>query len=257
MPFSRKRREQILRLLEENQTVQVADLAKRFNVSEVTIRRDLNQLRQHRGIERVYGGAILTQREREQPPLSNREVIHPDAKRWIGRAAAELVEPGDTIIIGGGTTTVELARNLVHAEDLVVITPALNIAATLAESPGVTLLVTGGILVGPELTLAGHFGEQMLASLNADKLFIGSCAFDPETGVTSAHVSEIGINQAMFRSGTQRILLVDHSKFNQIAPYTFGDTEQLDCVVTDSQAPAESLDALEKLGVQVIQAGPP
>ncbi len=256
MTLSRERREQILKLLEANQTVQVADLARRFNVSEVTIRRDLNQLRKHQGIERVYGGAILTQREREQPPLSNREVVNADAKRWIGRAAAELVEPGDTIIIGGGTTTVELARHLTDIKDLVVITPALNIAVMLAGAPGVTLLVTGGILVGPELTLAGHFGESMIETLNADKLFIGSCAFDPETGVTSAHLSEIGINQAMFRSGKQRILLVDHSKFNRIAPYTFGDTEQLDCVITDIHAPAKPLETLGKLGVQVIQTGP-
>jgi DeoR family transcriptional regulator of aga operon len=221
-------------------------------VSEVTIRRDLNELARQEKIERVYGGAILSQRELVQLPIQQRAAMNSEAKRRIGQAAARMVEDGDTIIIGGGTTTAELARNLAARRDLMVITPALNIAYLFAQHPEITVLVTGGIMIGPEVTLAGHFGERALSELHAGKLFLGASAFDPAVGVTSEHVSETGVNRAMIRAARQRTLLIDHSKFGSILTCLVCEAGELDCLITDSEAPAEAVAHLHELGIKVL-----
>ena len=254
MLLSRERQQLILEVLESQQAVQVAELAESFGVSEVTIRRDLNKLMRRHGVERVYGGAILTPREIEQPPLGSREVVNREEKRRIGRAAAQFVQDGDTIIVGGGSTTAELARNITDRRDLMVITPALNIAFILADSRQINLLVTGGIVIGPEVTLAGYFGEQTLGALHADKLFLGACAFDPRFGLTSAHPSEMGVNRAMIDAADECILLVDHSKIGRVSTCLIGETSELDCVVTDDRAPDDVVSQLAEMDIRVVRA---
>ena len=252
--LSQERRQLILEALESQQAVQVSQLAERFGVSEVTVRRDLNELMRLHNVERVYGGAVLTPREMDQPSIGSREVMNQGQKQRIGRAAAEFVQDGDTIIIGGGTTTAELARNLTERRDLMVITPALNIATILAQSRHITLLVTGGILVGPEVTLAGYYGEQTLRGLHADKLFLGACVFDPKIGLTSAHPSELGVNRAMIEAADQRFLLVDHSKLRRVSTCLIGETDELDYVITDDSVPDEVISQLEEMDIHVVRA---
>ena len=254
MVLGRERQQIILELLESQQAVQVAELAERFGVSEVTIRRDLNELMRRYDVERVYGGAVLTQREIMQPPIDKREVLHLEEKRRIGWAAAELVEDGDTIIVGGGTTTAEMARHLGDRRDVMVITSALNVANILANNPRITLLVTGGLVVGPEVTLAGYYGEQTMRALHAEKLFLGAGAFDLDMGLTSAHPSEIGMNRAMIEAARERILLIDHSKFNQVATCSVGRTSELDCIVTGQEVPDDTASRLEEMGIRIVRA---
>ena len=169
-----------------------------------------------------------------------------EQKRRIGRVAAQLVKDGDTIIVGGGTTTAEMARNLASRRDLMVITPALNIAYLFAEIPEITVLVTGGVMIGPEVTLAGHIGERNLRELHAGKLFLGAGAFDPEIGVTSDHVSETGVSRAMVGAARERHLLIDHSKFGNVLTCLVCATEELGCIITDDKAPPEAIAQLEK-----------
>lgn len=247
-----QRRQLIMKALQEDEAVQVAALAERFGVSEVTIRRDLSALDGQGGLRRIRGGALLTPPNLHEPTLLEREVVNRDAKQRIGQAAAELVEDGDTIIVAGGTTTAELAKRLTRHSDLLVITPTINVAALLSGSMGVTVLITGGILVGPEQTLAGHISEQALRTLHADKLFISVNALDIEHGLTSAHPSEIGVDMAMLRAANRRIVLADHTKLGRAATCTFGAVTEIHTLITDSDAPSRLLDDLRELGIEVI-----
>ncbi|MEN6479801.1 MAG: DeoR/GlpR family DNA-binding transcription regulator, partial [Anaerolineales bacterium] len=151
--FTAQRRQLILQTLLQDEAVQVAALAERFGVSEVTIRRDLAALDGQNGLRRIRGGALLTPPNLHEPSLKEREVVNREAKQRIGQAAAALVKDGDTIIIAGGTTTAELAKRLTRHSDLLVITPPINVEAIQAGAIGVTVLITGGILDGPEQTL--------------------------------------------------------------------------------------------------------
>lgn len=252
--LSRERQQHILELLESQQVVRIPELTERFGVSEVTIRRDLRALARSFGVERVRGGAFLTRRELGDSPLHVRQVVNLQEKRRIGRAAAQLVEDGDTIIIGGGTTCAELARSLGDRRNLVVITLALNVAYILADFPGITVLVTGGMMVGPELTLAGYIGEQTLRALHADKLFLGANAFDLLLGLTTSHPSEIGISRAMIEAARERILLIDHTKFNRVSTCMIGRTDELNCIITDGQAPDDVVARIRELSIKVVIA---
>jgi len=249
-----QRRQHILRMLQESESVQVASLAERFSVSEVTIRRDLTALDGHSGLRRIRGGALLTPPNLHEPTLQEREIVNREEKQRIGQAAAELVNDGDTIIIAGGTTTAELAKRLTRRSDLLVITPTINVAAILADAVGVTVLITGGILVGPEQTLAGHISEQALRTLHAAKLFISVNALDIDHGLTSAHPGEIGVDQAMLRAAEKRIMLADHTKLDRASTCAFGEITDMHMLITDQQAPAAFVAELRELGIEVILA---
>jgi DeoR/GlpR family transcriptional regulator of sugar metabolism len=247
-----ERRREIVRLLEERQVVRIDELAKRFGVSEVTVRRDLKTLQNNRNIERTRGGALLGNRELSEAPLAEREVVNRAEKQRIGRAAAQYVQDGDTIIIGGGTTTAELARSILDRRNLVVITPTINIATILADAPQITVLITGGVLLGREMTLAGHFGERALAALHADKLFFGVNAVCLKRGLTSAHPSEIGVDLAMLRAADERILLADHTKFGRASTCVIGEVNAVERIITDSETPEQTITLLREMGVEVI-----
>jgi len=247
-----QRRQHILKMLLENEAVQVGTLAERFGVSEVTIRRDLAALDGFAGLRRIRGGALLTPPNLHEPTLQEREVVNRDQKVRIGQAAAEMVQDGDTIILAGGTTTAELAKRLVRHSNLLVITPTINIPAILAGAVGVTVIITGGILVGPEQTLAGHISEQALDVLHAEKLFISVNALDIKHGLASAHPGEIGVDQAMLRAADRRIVLADHTKLGRTSTCAFSKITDMDMLITDQQAPPEFVDELRELGVEVL-----
>lgn len=250
--LNRVRQQHIMRLLGEREAVHIAELADQFGVSEVTIRRDLRALEGKHQIERTRGGALLGHRELAEVSLSEREVVNREEKQRIGRAAAQYVRNGDTIIIGGGTTTAELARNILDRKDVLVITPTINIAAILADAPQVTVLITGGILLGREMTLAGHLGEQALRALHADKLFFGVNAVSLERGLTSAHPSEIGVDLAMLKAADERILLVDHTKFGSASTCVIGELTLLDRIITGSQISSDTAHALRESGIDLV-----
>lgn len=247
-----ERQREIVRLLEERQVVHIGDLAEQFGVSEVTIRRDLKTLQSKHNIERTRGGALLSQRELGEAPLSERELANRSEKQRIGRAAAQFVQEGDTLIIGGGTTTAELARNILDRRNLVVITPTINIATILADAPQITVLITGGVLLGREMTLAGHFGERALEALHADKLFFGVSAICLQRGLTSAHPSEIGVDLAMLRAADRRILLADHTKFGRASTCVIGGVNVVDHIVTGVETPEETVSSLREMGIEVL-----
>jgi DeoR family transcriptional regulator of aga operon len=224
-----------------------------FNVSEVTIRNDLDQLEQKNTLIRARGGALkfetgvaIDQR------LSDKSKINLKEKNRIGKRAAQLVLESDTIIIDSGSTTAELVRNLPDLQDLTVITNALNIANLLGNSNNINMIMPGGYLRKNSLSLVGPLAEKSLRNFNVDKVFLGVDGFDTKQGIFTPNVEESRLNEIMIEIAKEVIVLVDSSKFKKRSLAFICNIEQIDKVITDSNISDEDKKRLLDAGVEVI-----
>jgi DeoR/GlpR family transcriptional regulator of sugar metabolism len=249
-----ERQQLIAAIVREQNTATVEELSTRLNVSEATIRRDLDKLTQEGIIQRAHGGAMALQQAEPEPPMLRRESEHAELKRRIGRAAADLIEDGDTVLIGSGSTTVEVARHLAGKRDLKVITNALNIANMLVSMPEITTILVGGVLRNSELSMIGHIAEQVLSELSANKVVMGIRALSAERGLTNELGMETSIDRLIVRSAPTLIIVADHSKLGRTASVTVAPASVIHTLVTDTQASPKVLAELRKQGVQIIQA---
>ncbi len=250
-----ERRTLILEQIHSQGQVNVSDLSRDFDVSEVTIRNDLNQLEQKRAVIRARGGAIKpTLRVGVDFELSDKDKINFREKQRIGERAAQLVENGDTIIIDSGTTTQELANHLNQVTNLTVITNALNIAIKLSENKNISVIVPGGFLRKQSLSLVGTPAEKGIRGYYCDKLFLGVDGLDVNYGLSTPNVEEAHLNQVMIEHARQVILLTDSSKFLRKSLAFICPPTSIDILVTDDQIESEDQRQLESSGVKVLIA---
>ena len=172
--MANKRREKILELIREDGSAKVIKLSKIFKVSEVTIRQDLEKLESEGFILREHGGAFLKNVEDSVKSISLLNQENLEKKQLIGKKASELIESGETIILDSGSTTTEIAKNLMGRKGLTVITNALNIALILGAEPGIELIVTGGEFKPPTLSLTGQKAADFFEDIHVDKLFLAT-----------------------------------------------------------------------------------
>ena len=249
-----ERRTLILDKLETEGQLDVTSLSKELGVSEVTIRNDLNWLEQKNMLIRARGGAIKEERVGTDFSLSEKNKLHYQEKLKIGKAAAALIEDGDTIILDSGTTTMEINNNLPNLSSLTVITNALNIANKLVDHEHVNVIVPGGFLRKNSLSLVGTTAEESFKNYFCDKLFLAVDGFNTTFGLSTPNVEEAHLNRVMISVAKQVIVVTDSSKFHKrsfafIAPIT-----AVDIVVTDAGIPEEDKKRLETAGVKVIVA---
>jgi DeoR family transcriptional regulator of aga operon len=249
------RRQKILQLLSEAGQVLVDDLSKQFQVSEVTIRNDLDQLEKKNMLLRARGGAIkletgvgLDQR------LADKNKINYQEKAKIGKRAAQLVNEADTIIIDSGSTTAEMVKNLPDFQDLTVITNALNIASQLMIKPHINMIIPGGYLRKNMLSLVGPQAEKSLRNFNVDKAFLGVDGFDTRNGIFTPNVEEARLNEIMIEISKEVILLADSSKFKKRSFAFICHINQIDKVITDDKILEDDRKRLLDAGVEVIIA---
>ncbi len=249
-----ERHREMSRLIRERRRATVGELSQRFAVSPATVRRDLDVLMTEGLIVRAHGGAVAVERSAPEPPVLQRVVEHAEEKRRIGQAAARLVHDGETIFLGSGTTTVEVARALLHRVNLTVITNALNVANALVEDPQISVVVVGGLLRHTELSVVGHFTEMALTELHANKVIMGMRAISLEHGLTNDYVLETMTDRAIIHSAPQVILVVDHTKFGAVSTAMVAPITAVHTIVTDSAAPADMVAELKRRGIEVIVA---
>src|ERR1700730_5432626 len=172
--LTEQRRRSVLDLVDQAGQVTVADMVERFAISAVTVRGDLDALASIGAVVRSHGGAVRRQEATQDYPLRTKDTLHRDEKIRIGRAAAELVQTGETIILDSGTTTAEIAQHLkrMRIQSLTVITNALNIAVELADAPGISLIMIGGLLRPVSYSFVGPQAEAMMNDFHADRLFL-------------------------------------------------------------------------------------
>jgi DeoR family transcriptional regulator of aga operon len=248
------RRAKIIEMLENNGQVRIPELSKIFNVSEVTIRNDLEQLEQKNLLIRTRGGALRIQRVGVDYNLSLKSKKRKAEKERIGIRAAELVKDGETIILDSGTTTFEVARNLGEFKNLVVITNALNIAALLVDFPEIKVIMPGGTLRRNSLSLIGAIAEESMSNYFCDKVFLGVDGIDSIYGISTPNAEEAHLNKLMIKNAKEVIVVTDSSKFQKRSFVLIAGIEDVDTIVTDDGIPEEEYNKLLSLGKKVIVA---
>jgi len=245
-----QRRGLILDEVRTGRGVAVAELAQRFDVSEMTVRRDLAQLAREGKLTRVHGGAVS---EREEPPFAAIADERPSQKHRIGRAAAALVEDGQTVMIDIGTSTLALARHL-HGRKLRVITGNLAVVEELEPDPEIELIVLGGIVRRNYRSLVGVLAEDALRQLSADVAFLGASGVRHDLSVMDSTIVEVPIKRAMMAQAERTVLLVDAAKFEMRGSVRICGAAELDVVVTDAAPDDPRVTALAEAGVEVVHA---
>ena len=256
--FARERQDHIAHLVEEAGRVHVRDLAARFGVSTVTIRKDLAVLETEGSLVRTHGGAIVAKRRAPEPAFDLRERLQQDEKARIGAAAAALVRDGESIVMDASTTALAVARQLRERggwSQLTVITNGLRLASELAGSPGVTVLMLGGRVRWEALSVVGQLGDGLFDRINVQTAFVGAAGFTLESGLSDATDEEAQIKRAMVAAARRIIAIVDHTKWERAAFATFCHTVDIDLVLTDDGAPAAMVRDLTERHIDVQLAG--
>lgn len=252
------RHDAIVNAVQRSGVLSVTALAERLEVSEVTIRRDLDELDRAGRLQRVRSGAQRAVPRHPEPLAVQRQHVQAAEKRAIGQAAAELVRDDDVIALHLGTTTLELARALAARSwrNLQVITNGFPILDVLVHVPGIRLLFIGGIVNADEMGTLGWLAQRMLADLNIDKLFIGCRGLGTRAGTTHDMEVEsaVATERAFAAAARQVILLADHAKFGLVFPIQSIPITEVDVLVTDSEAPEEMLQDLRQQEIQVVMA---
>lgn len=250
--FPEERRREIVAGLKKDGRCLVADLAKRLDVSEVTIRQDLDALEKEGVLRRTHGGAILNVKIGLERPFQVEETSHKSEKERIADAAVDLVSSGDTLILDVGTTVTAAARKLVEQKKKpTVFTNGLNIAAILEADPDITTIVTGGTLRPKQHSLVNPFAEFILPRIHADLALIGVSGIDAEQGVTNVNVAEAEMKALFVKAARRRVVLADGSKIGKIALAKFADLSEIDLLITDAGADEAELAALREKGLEV------
>jgi DeoR/GlpR family transcriptional regulator of sugar metabolism len=242
-----------LELLQERGEVTVGELSEGAEVSEMTIRRDLEALERAGALRRVHGGAISAVSRSYEPPFALRAGREPEAKQRIGRLAATLLSQGDTATIDVGSTALELARALRDAERLTVLTPSLRVANELADNAQIRLIVTGGAARPGELSLVGDVAERTFEDLHADVVFLGVGGVD-KIGLTEFNLDDTRVKRAALRSARRCVVLADATKLGRVAFARVCPLERVDVLVTDSGADDVALQPIRDAGVEVLIA---
>jgi DeoR family transcriptional regulator of aga operon len=251
-PTTIERRVLILEKLDTKGQIDVVSLSQELGVSEVTIRNDLSRLEQKNMLVRARGGAMKVDRVGMDFNLSDKNKQHYKEKLRIGKAAATLIENGDTIILDSGTTTMEINKHLANLESLTVITNALNIANKLAEQEKVNVIVPGGFLRRNSLSLVGATAEESFKNYFCDKLFLAVDGFNTTHGLSTPNVEEAHLNRIMISIAKQVIVVTDSSKFFKRSFAFIAPLSAVDIVITDSGIPEEDQKKLETAGVKVM-----
>jgi DeoR/GlpR family transcriptional regulator of sugar metabolism len=244
----RVRRQALIEAMQREGELQVRQLAEDLCCSEMTIRRDLDVLERDGAVRRIHGGAVRANLRRNEPPYAVRALEAVEAKRRIGRAAAELISAGETIILDSGTTAMEVAR-AVRGRAITVLSLGLRAQMELAEDSAVRLIATGGDVRPGELSLTGELAEVAFERLRFDTYILGCCGIDAREGLTTHLPADARVQRAAIRSARRTIVIGDRSKLGLVTFSHVCDLSAVELLVTDA-GPDQAVD-LEALGVAV------
>jgi DeoR/GlpR family transcriptional regulator of sugar metabolism len=251
-----ERMQEVLRMLETRDAVHVAELSKAFAVSEVTVRSDLSQLARQGLVARVRGGVRPLERGQSELGFDFRLRLEVERKQAIARAAAAMVDEGEAIALDSSTTAYYLALELRTKKELVVVTNGLLIAAALADAPGISVLVTGGMLRLQAMSLVGDLGAEALRTTRISKGFLGARGLSIDLGLMDLNPDEVRIKRDMAAVCERVIGIADGTKWHRTALLPFVATKQVHAIVTDTGAPAEPVAAWQARGVEIVRVDP-
>jgi DeoR/GlpR family transcriptional regulator of sugar metabolism len=265
--LAEQRRALILDEVRRRGGVRVNELTRRLNVSDMTVRRDLDALARQGVVEKVHGGAVpVVEASSHEPGFEAKSGLELGAKEAIARAAAELVPPGSAIALAGGTTTFALAHHLLDVPDLTVVTNSVRVADVFQSGqrrPGVnhgevsaTVVITGGVRT-PSETLVGPVADRAIQSLHFDLLFLGVHGISVEAGLSTPNLAEAETNRQFVRSARRVVVIADHTKWGQVGLSSFASLEDVDTLVTDAGIPEVLREEIAEHLSELIVAGEP
>jgi DeoR family transcriptional regulator of aga operon len=246
------RRTVILQQLEKDDKVNVSDLSHQFNVSEVTIRKDLRYLEKKNILIRSRGGAMKRSLVNVDLSIYDRRKRNIKLKEAIGLAAANLILSGETILLDTGTTVMELAKHLPKKIEITVITNSVDITFRLAEYPNIRVIMPGGILRRNSLALVGEQAAESLRGFYCDQYFLSADGIDLERGMMTTNVEEASLARINIRNSKKVIALIDSSKFQNKGIKLIASISEIDTLITDGGAPFDILHEIRAKGVNVI-----
>src|SRR6266542_2040285 len=248
--------QRVLALLETRDGVRVSELAAAFSVSEVTVRHDLSELARQGLVARVRGGVRPLERGSSELAFDLRLRLQTHQKRAIARAAAAMIGDGEAVALDSSTTAYFLARELRGRRELVVVTNGLLIASALTDSPGITVLVTGGMLRLPAMSVVGDVAAEMVRTTRIDKGFFGARGLSLDRGLMDLNPEEVRIKKELAAVCTQVVGIFDSTKWHRTALLPFVPAEDVDAIVTDTDAPSALVHAWRARGVNVVTERP-
>lgn len=249
-----QRRMKILELIQEEGSARVSNLSRIFKVSEPTVRQDLEKLEEEGYINREHGGAFLRSVPQQVKNLSLHHMENMDKKIRIGKKAAELVHDDESIILDAGSTTTEIARNLLSKKNLKIITDALNIALLLGTESSFEIMVTGGEFKAPTLSLTGERAAQFFSQLHVAKCFLAVGGISLEAGLMYPGLSDLYPKKAMIDAASEVYLVADSTKIGKTAFASLGPIDLVNYLITDDGISDSDKKRIEEKGVKVIIA---
>jgi DeoR/GlpR family transcriptional regulator of sugar metabolism len=250
--ISHERQNVIRQMIKADEAFSVNGLAKKFNVSEMTIHRDLNKLQNQGHITRTHGGVMPAERMEFEFDFTSRRGTNQKAKKAIAQKALEFIKPGSKILLDTGTTTLELAYLLKNFSDLTVITPSLAVASVLQFSSGVQTVLLGGILRKGSPDLTGVVTEKVLEMFMVDMAFEGADGIGLNGELFNSDMRIAKVDQKIRRRAQRTFILADSSKIGRTDLASNGMLSEAHALITDSNITNEQLTNLEKTGTKII-----
>lgn len=263
--LAEQRRALILDEVRRRGGVRVNELTRRLNVSDMTVRRDLDALARQGVIEKVHGGAVpVTEASTHEPGFEAKSALELSAKEDIARTAAAMAVPGSAVALSGGTTTYALARHLLDVPDLTVVTNSVRVAdvfhtarQAMGDSGGAaTVVLTGGVRT-PSDSLVGPVADRAIGSLHFDVLFLGVHGISVEAGLSTPNLAEAETNRRLVGSARRVVVVADHTKWGTVGLSSFATLEQVDTFVTDQGLPAAAREEMAEHLPGLVVAGEP
>lgn len=255
---SLQRQSQIVEILQKKGSISIPEICEMFRVSDMTARRDLNEMDRLGLLRRVHGGAVANLGRSYEPPYQMRSTKNRSAKACIGAKAADLIYDGDSIALDVGTTTLEIVKGLKGKRNLTIVTSSLQIANMIVDNLSLEvnarLLLTGGVVRPQELSMIGNMPERVYQEFHVDKAFIGIAGISLADGLTEYNMEDARIKRILFSSAREKIVVADGSKFGVTTFALVAPLKSADRIVTDPSVPLEILEKIRNLGIEVIVA---
>jgi DeoR/GlpR family transcriptional regulator of sugar metabolism len=247
-----QRKRDILTLLTRTGQVVAKDVSQSMSVSEDTIRRDLRELAHEGLLQRVHGGALPA--SPAMADFAGRESITPEGKIAIGRAAARMIQPGQVVILDGGTTARQIARHLPRELRATIVTHSPTIALELLHHAEIEVILIGGRLYKHSVVAVGAAAMEAIASLHADTYFMGVTGIHPTTGLTTGDFEEAAVKRALSRAAADTFVLASSEKLNAASPYAVIPLDAISGIITERSVHAAALRPFQKMKIRVIRA---
>lgn len=246
-----QRHNEILKLLEEKENIDVPTLGDIFGVSTVTIRKDLRLLEEKGLLFRTHGGASKQNPYIRDRNVVEKELLYPQEKARIAAAAARYVTPNDSVILASGTSLQAMAKELIGKPPLTVITSSLYVSRILIQCREINVIQLGGTLRHSSGSVSGFQAESFLESVVCSKLFLGADGIDISYGLTTTDIAEARLNQKMISASESVIVLADSSKFSKHGFGKICGFEPVSKIITDDKVPVKIAKQLEDMGVAI------